>query len=82
MGTLMSGSSSAISADPASIVHGTAGSIMQATMLSLTTWLPAFNLIVQAKTRISLLELSRHLGVNHTTWLLHNRNLKAISKRD
>ena len=38
---------------------------MQATKLPLTTWFLAFYLIGQAKTRISSLELSRHLGVNY-----------------
>jgi hypothetical protein len=37
---------------------------MQATKLPLTTWFLAFYLIGQAKTGISSLELSRHLGVN------------------
>jgi transposase-like protein len=45
----------------------TAGTIMQATKLPLTTWFLAFYLIGQAKTGISSLELSRHLGVNYDT---------------
>ena len=48
----------------------TSGTIMQATKLPLTTWFLAFYLIGQAKTGISSLELSRHLGVNYdTAWL-------------
>ena len=39
-------------------------SFLQATKLPLTTWFLAFYLIGQAKTGISSLELSRHLGVN------------------
>jgi transposase-like protein len=61
----------------------TAGTILQATKLPLTTWFLAFYLIGQAKTGISSLELSRHLGVNYdTAWLLHNKILKAMSERD
>lgn len=41
----------------------TAGTIMQATTLRLTSWFQAFYLIGQAKNGISSLELSRHLGV-------------------
>ena len=55
----------------------TAGTIMQATKLPLTTWFQAFYLIGQAKTGISSLELSRHLDVNYdTAWLLHNKILR------
>jgi hypothetical protein len=45
----------------------TAGTIMQATKLVLTTWFQAFYLIGQAITGISSLELSRHLDVNYDT---------------
>jgi len=61
----------------------TAGTIMQATKLPLTNWFQAFYLIGQAKTGISSLELSRHLGVkDDTAWLLHNRILRAMSRRE
>jgi transposase-like protein len=61
----------------------TAGTIMQATKLQLTTWFQAFYLIGQAKTGISSLELSRHLGVkDDTAWLLHNKILRAMSERE
>jgi transposase-like protein len=61
----------------------TAGTIMQATKLPLTTWFLAFYLIGQAKTAISSLELSRHLGVNYdTAWLLHNKILRAMTERE
>jgi len=61
----------------------TAGTIMQATKLPLTVWFLAFYLIGQAKTGISSLELSRHLGVNYdTAWLLHNKILRAMSDRE
>jgi transposase-like protein len=39
----------------------TAGKIMKATQLPLTTWFQASYLIVKAKTGISSLQLSRHL---------------------
>jgi len=56
---------------------------MQATKLPLTTWFLAFYLIGQAKTGISSLELSRHLGVNYdTAWLLHNKILRAMTERE
>jgi transposase-like protein len=61
----------------------TAGTIMQATKLPMTTWFLAFYLIGQAKTGISSLELSRHLGVNYdTAWLLHNKILRAMADRE
>ena len=57
--------------------------IMQATKLPLTTWFLGFYLIGQAKTGISSLELSRHLGVNYdTAWLLHNKILRAMTERE
>jgi transposase-like protein len=61
----------------------TAGTIMQATKLPLTTWFLAFYLIGQAKTGISSLELSRHLGVkDDTAWLLHKKILRAMADRE
>jgi len=61
----------------------TAGTIMQATKLLLTTWFLAFYLIDQAKTGISSLELSRHLGVKYdTAWLLHSKILRAMAERE
>ena len=60
-----------------------AGTILQATKLPLTVWFLAFYLIGQAKTGISSLELSRHLGVNYdTAWLLHNKIMRAMSERE
>ena len=56
---------------------------MQATKLPLTSWFLAFYMIGQAKYGISLLELSRHLGVNYdTAWLLHNKPLRAMAERE
>ena len=45
----------------------TAGTIMEATKLPLTTWFLAFYLVGQTKTGISSLALMRHLGVNYRT---------------
>lgn len=61
----------------------TAGTIMEATKLSLSVWFLAFYLIGQAKNGISSLELSRHLGVAYNTaWLLHNKILRAMTERE
>ena len=62
----------------------TAGTIMQATKeVPLTIWFQAFDLIGQARTGISSLELSRHLGVkDDTAWPLHSRILRAMSERE
>ncbi len=61
----------------------TAGTIMQAAKLPLTTWFLAFYMIGQAKTGISSPELSRHLGVNYdTAWLLHHKILRAMADRE
>ena len=57
--------------------------IIQATKWPLTTWFLPFYRIGQAKTGISSLELSRHLGVNYdTAWLLHNKILRAMADRE
>jgi transposase-like protein len=61
----------------------TVGTIMQGTKLPLTTWFLAFYLIGQANTGMSSLELSRHLGVKYdTSWLLHNKILRAMADRE
>jgi transposase-like protein len=60
----------------------TAGTIMEATKLPLTSWFLAFYLVGQAKTGISSLALMRHLGVNYrTAWLVHNKIMQAMSER-
>ena len=49
----------------------------------MATWFLAFYLIGQAKTGISSLELSRHLGVKYdTAWLLHNKILRAMTEQE
>ena len=61
----------------------TAGTILEATKLPLTTWFLAFYLVGQAKTGISSLALRRHLGVNYrTAWLVHNKIMQAMKERD
>ena len=61
----------------------TAGTILEATKLPLTTWFLAFYLVSQAKTGISSLALMRHLGVNYrTAWLVHNKIMPAMSERE
>jgi transposase-like protein len=61
----------------------TAGTILEATKLPLTTWFLTFYLVGQAKTGISSLALRRHLGVNYrTAWLVHNKIMHALKERD
>lgn len=61
----------------------TASTIMETTMLHLTTWFLAFYLVGQAKTGISSLALMRHLGVNcRTAWLIHNKIMQAMSEQE
>ncbi len=56
---------------------------LQATKLTLTAWFLAFYLNGHAKTGISSLELSRHLGVKYdTAWLLHHKILRAMAERE
>ena len=61
----------------------TAGTIMEATKLSLTKWFQAFYLVGDAKTGISSLSLMRKLGVSYrTAWLIHNKIMQAMSERE
>jgi transposase-like protein len=61
----------------------TAGTVMEATKLPLTTWFLAFYLIGQAKTGISSLALMRQLGVHYrTAWLMHNKIMEAMCERE
>jgi hypothetical protein len=49
----------------------------------LTTYFLAFYLIGQAKTGISSLKHSRHLGVHYDSgWMLHNKVLRAMADRE
>ncbi|MFT5340196.1 MAG: transposase-like protein [Cyanobium sp.] len=61
----------------------TAGTVMEATKLPLTTWFLAFYLIGQAKTGISSLALMRQLGVHYrTAWLIHSKIMEAMCERE
>jgi transposase-like protein len=61
----------------------TAGTIMEATKLSLTKWFQAFYLVGDAKTGISSLSLKRKLELNYrTAWLVHNKIIQAMSERE
>jgi hypothetical protein len=84
MGSSTAGVSSVINVGTAAIKATlTAGTIMQATKLPLTSWFLAFYLIGQAKTGIPSLEISCHLLVNYNTaWLLHNKIPRAIADRE
>lgn len=61
----------------------TAGTIMEATKLPLTTWFLAFYLIGQAKTGISSLALMRQLGVYYrTAWLIHFKIMESMCEHE
>ena len=61
----------------------TAGTIMEASKLSLTILFLAFYLIGQVKTSISSLQPSRQLGVAYNTArMLHSKILRAKCERD
>ncbi len=57
----------------------TAGTVMEATKLPLTTWFLAIYLLSQAKTGLSALALRRQLGVSYpTAWRMHHKLMTAI----
>ena len=59
----------------------TAGTIMEATKLSLSKWFQAFYLVGEAKTGISSRSLKRKLGMNfRTAWLLHHKIRQAMGE--
>lgn len=61
----------------------TAGTLLDNTKLPLTTWFLALYLISQAKTGLSSLALKRQLGVSYpTAWLMHQKILAAMGRRD
>jgi ribosomal protein L37AE/L43A len=61
----------------------TAGTIFDATKLSLTIWFLAMHLLTQAKNNVSALELSRHLGVSYNTaWLIKHKLLQVMEERE
>ena len=60
-----------------------AGTVFQATKLSLTTWFLALYFLTQTKNGIAALELGRKLGVNNNTaWLLKHKLMQAMRERD
>ena len=55
-----------------------AGTIFQATKLTLTLWFLAMHLLTQAKNNVAALELMRHLGVTYkTAWLMKLKLLQS-----
>jgi transposase-like protein len=61
----------------------TAGTIFDATKLSLVTWFQAAYLITQAKNGISAMELKRHLGVSYpTSWKIKHKLMQAMKQRE
>ena len=61
----------------------TAGTIFHSTKLPLQTWFLAIYFLSQTKTRMSSLELSRHLNVNHNTaWLMMHKLMEAAATRE
>ena len=60
-----------------------AGTVFQGTKLALTVWFLAIDLISQAKTGLSALALTRHLGVSYpTAWLVHHKLMQAMVERE
>ncbi|MDP9095336.1 MAG: IS1595 family transposase [Pseudomonadota bacterium] len=60
-----------------------AGSIFEATKLPLTVWFLAMHLLTQAKTNMSMLELSRHLGVSYpSAWLMKHKLMEVMRLRE
>jgi len=61
----------------------TAGTVMEATKLPLTTWFLAIYLLSQAKTGLSALALKRQLGVSYpTAWRIHHKLMSAMAERE
>lgn len=61
----------------------TAGTLFASTKLPLTTWFLAIYLITQEKNGISVLELSRHLGISYNaTWRIKHKLMQAMKERD
>jgi transposase-like protein len=60
-----------------------AGTIFEATKLPLTIWFLAMHLLTQAKTNMSMLELSRHLGVSYpSAWLMKHKIMEVMRLRE
>lgn len=60
-----------------------AGTLFEATKLPLTVWFLAMHLLTQAKTNMSVLELSRHLGVSYpSAWLIKHKLMEVMRLRE
>ena len=60
-----------------------AGTIFEATKLPLTVWFLAMHLLTQAKTNMSMLELSRQLGVSYpSAWLMQHIVMQVMRLRE
>lgn len=60
-----------------------AGTAFEATKLPLTVWFLAMHLLTQAKTNMSTLELSRHLGVSYpSAWLMKHKLMEIMRLRE
>ena len=60
-----------------------AGTIFEASKLPLTVWFLAMHLLTQAKTNMSMLELSRHLGVSYpSAWLMKHKLMEVMRLRE
>jgi transposase-like protein len=60
-----------------------AGTIFESTKLPLTVWFLAMHLLTQAKTNMSMLELSRHLGVSYpSAWLMKHKLMEVMRRRE
>ena len=61
----------------------TTGTILEATKLPLTVWFLGFFLLTQNKNGISILELSRQLGVSYNAaWRLKHKIMQVMKERD
>ena len=59
------------------------GTLFEHSKLPLTTWFLAIYFITQEKNGISILELSRHLGISYNaTWRLKHKLMQAMKERD
>ena len=64
-------------------VSVTAGTIFHSTKLPLRVWFLAIHLLSQAKHSVSGLELSRQLGVSHTTaWAIKHKLMQVMMERE
>ena len=59
------------------------GTVLEATKLPLTKWFLAMHLLTQAKTNLSMLEFSRHVGVSYpTAWLMKHKVMELMRQRE